>query len=134
MSIEPTCEEWDEPLVYMKSIITLPDELSKYVPSNESLILVDQNMLGADFFPQHKTFPFMEHDGVFAGFPEDDKSAIQELERLRNQGANYILFTPTTFWCLDYYTGFNKYLRTMYDSIHESKNMVVFNINNITKV
>ena len=55
-------------------------------------------------FPRHA-------DGRWAGFhPADSQEAVEHLESLRSQGAQYLVFPQTAFWWLDYYGGLREQL------------------------
>jgi hypothetical protein len=45
-------------------------------------------------------WPFLERDGQDWGPPADDATAISELERLHDAGAQFIVFTSCGFWWL----------------------------------
>jgi hypothetical protein len=49
--------------------------------------------------------------GVYAGHhPKDSAAAIAALERLRGQGAAYLVIPQVAFWWLDHYAGFREHL------------------------
>jgi hypothetical protein len=48
---------------------------------------------------------------VYAGhYPADSTAAIQALERMRADGAEYLLFPQVALWWLDHYAAFREYL------------------------
>lgn len=50
-------------------------------------------------------------EGEYAGhYPADSDEAIADLERLRAEGAGYLLFPSTAFWWLDHYAGLREHL------------------------
>ncbi len=105
----------------IKEIVTL-------VPANEAFILVDENQLALDAIASRRAIPFLERDGQFWGRPPDDETAIQELERLRHNGANFIVFVWPAFWWLNYYVELNSYLRSKYKCVLENDRIVVFDL------
>lgn len=57
-------------------------------------------------------FPRLE-DGRWLGHhPKDSEEAIARLERLRRQGARYLLFPSTTLWWLTHYEDFAQHLHS----------------------
>lgn len=103
-------------------------ELESVVPSKETFILVDENTLGNEIFTTWQTLPFLECEGQYWGLPADDNTAIQELERLRQAGANFIVFAWTSFWWFDHYSQFHYYLRSKFPCIQEGEHFVAFNL------
>src|SRR5262249_46247807 len=46
-------------------------------------------------------------DGTYTGFhPKDSAAALQELQRSRARGAEFLLFPATAFWWLEHYKDF----------------------------
>jgi hypothetical protein len=51
-------------------------------------------------------------DGLFAGcYPADSKEAIEHLKQLHTDGADYLAIPITSFWWLEFYRGFARYLQ-----------------------
>lgn len=89
-------------------------QLSALLHAPVRVILVDDNAW-ADLPPEAfgggvALTPFLERDGKYWGRPANDTVAIAELERLRAAGCNLMVFPWFSFWWLDYYTEFAKYL------------------------
>ncbi len=101
-------------------------ELSRLIPKEDAFILVDEEQLGKSVVTDRHTIPFLEKDGQYWGPPPDDETAINELERLRQSGAKFIVFAWNTFWWLDYYKEFHNYLRSKYQCVLENERLVVF--------
>ena len=55
-------------------------------------------------------------------------TAIQELERLREAGAEFIVFAWSTFWWFDYYAGLHRHLRTGFPCLLENDCLAVFDL------
>jgi hypothetical protein len=102
--------------------------IEKLVAPTDPLILVDEEQI-RHLFRGRTVFPFVERDGKYWGAPADDKTAIEELERLRSTGAKYIAFIWSTFWWLDHYAQFGKYLREHGRCVVESSDAIVFELN-----
>src|SRR5262249_20136762 len=59
-------------------------------------------------------FPRSE-DGQYAGsYPADSAAAIDHLESLHAQGAEFLVFPETANWWLDYYSAFRQHLESKY--------------------
>jgi hypothetical protein len=104
------------------------EEIAERIPLGESLILVDQEELGSAVAPWCNTIPFLERDGRYWGAPPDDATAIQELVRLRQSGANFIVFAWPAFWWLDYYAKLHDYLRSRFPCVLENERLILFDL------
>lgn len=73
-------------------------------------------------FPRHE-------DGRWAGFhPAGSQEAVEHLESLRLQGAQYLVFPQTAFWWLDYYGGLADHLEARYKLIATSESCRIYDI------
>ena len=79
-------------------------------------------MLSRDESP----IPFLERDGAYRGNPADSAQAIAELERLRGQGATYLVLRSSAYWWLDYYEEFAAYLDSAFSRVFVSNNLIVW--------
>jgi GT2 family glycosyltransferase len=89
------------------------------VPANATVVVVsrgDENLLDLGgrrgwHFPQTAS-------AVYAGhYPADSAAAISHLERLRSNGAQFLLFPLTSLWWLNHYSAFADHLNTRYRRI-----------------
>jgi len=103
-------------------------EVADAVPSGEILILVDEDSWQVDLGRGRQVIPFVERNRAYWGLPADDETAIRELERSRQSGANYMVIGWPAFWWLDYYDGFHRYLRSHYRCMLENERVVVFDL------
>ncbi|MDA1183710.1 MAG: hypothetical protein O2930_03580 [Acidobacteria bacterium] len=90
--------------------------VSDAVPTDATVLVVskgDDDLLDlagrrAWHFPQ-------DQDGGYAGhYPADSAACIDELERLRAKGAEFVVVPSTTVWWLEYYQAFGEHLLTRY--------------------
>jgi hypothetical protein len=104
-------------------------EITKVIPAEASFILVDEGRLEAPaLVAPRRCIPFLEKDGSYGGKPPDDATAIRELERLREAGAQFIVFAWSTFWWLEYYQGLHRYLSVHFRRIRQDEQIVVFDL------
>jgi glycosyltransferase involved in cell wall biosynthesis len=96
---------------------------------DEKFILVDEARFGNNPLPGYTVWPFLEQHGHYGGPPPDDLTAIRELERMRQAGAQFIAFAWMSNWWLDYYTGFACHLKTNYSRKFSSPDAVIFDLN-----
>lgn len=68
-------------------------------------------------------------DGAYAGHhPADDKAAIDHLEALRREGAEFLLLPATALWWLDYYRAFGRHLETHYKCVLRRECCAVYDL------
>ena len=98
------------------------------IPGKARYILVDEDRFARPPGAQGRIFPFLEHGGLYWGIPENDASALAELERLESEGARYIVFPWITFWWLDHFTGLAARLRSKGETVLEDDRLVIFDL------
>jgi hypothetical protein len=108
-------------------------ELRSLIPPGETLIIVDENTLASRFFSPWKKLPFIEREGQYWGPPPDNDTAINELERLRLSGADFIVFIWPSFWWLDHFTEFYRYLHMRFNCLARNNRVVVFDLRRKTE-
>ncbi len=130
LSVDP--EVWkgeNSPYIWLKRVDSLIQDIAALVRPSEAFILVDNNQLeNYHITASRRATPFLERNGQYWGAPSDDETAIRELERLRQSGANFIIFMWLAFWWLDHYEGLHHYLRTEYQCVLENNRLVVFEL------
>jgi glycosyltransferase involved in cell wall biosynthesis len=105
------------------------EEIATLIPEGDSFILADGDGWGTDeFIAGHRRIPFVERDGRYWGAPADDADAIEELDRLRQSGANFIVFGWPAFWWLEHYTHFYSHLRARYPCVLQNDRLVAFDL------
>jgi SAM-dependent methyltransferase len=105
-------------------------EILEFVPAGSSFILVNDDQWGNENeLIGRRVIPFLEREGRYWGPPDGDQTAIRELERLREAGADYIIFAWQSFWWLDYYQGLKKHLQTTFPCLLANERLVVFGLN-----
>ena len=67
------------------------------------------------------------NDGRYAGYyPADGADAIEQLEEMRERGADYIVFPATSRWWLDHYPELAEHLTFHYPVVCDDRACVVF--------
>jgi FkbM family methyltransferase len=131
--IHPRChqlrgDQWAAEDLEAHWVRTVAEHIESLVAPADSFILVDEDRLGKKVAAGRHRIPFLERDGQYWGKPADDQTAIRELERLRQAGANFIVFTWPAFWWLEYYAEFHHCLRTQFKCVLENDRLVVFDL------
>ncbi|OYD92637.1 family 2 glycosyl transferase [Nostoc sp. 'Peltigera membranacea cyanobiont' 210A] len=103
-------------------------EIASVIPAGKRLILVDENQWGSEILPEFDALPFVEHQGQYWGAPLNDEIAIQELERMRQAGASFMVIAWPAFWWLDYYSGLRNYLSSNFCCVLDNSRLVVFDL------
>jgi len=110
-------------------IYRIVQEIIKVVPANDAFILVDDGSQEAgSLVAPRRCIPFLEKDGSYWGRPADDRTAIQELNRLRSCGAGFMFFAWSALWWLDHYSGLRNHLESRYHCVRRDDNVVAFDL------
>jgi glycosyltransferase involved in cell wall biosynthesis len=108
----------------------IKEEIAALVPAGDTLLLVEGQdpWWPDDIVAGRRAIPFMEKEGEYWGSPEDDATGIREVERLRQAGANFMVFGWQSFWWLDYYAGLHRHLRARFRCLVDNERLVVFDL------
>ena len=93
-----------------------------------TVIVVDGGRLALDLGAERPVRPFLERNGTYWGPPPDNTTAIEEVRRLRGEGARYVAFTFAAAWWLDHYAGFASWLRAEFRCINDDNLVTVFDL------
>lgn len=102
-------------------------DLRSVTPAGATVVLADEDALGVDW-QVAGLLPFLERNGTYAGPPSDDATALQELERLRRNGATHIAFAWPAFWWLQHFRSLANELRERSTRVMESADLIVFEL------
>ncbi len=128
---KPSNLVWQESIgeVWNSHVHQAMAEIKSLIPQRETLILVDEEQWEtSELLPDYRCLPFLEKDGHYWGTPPDDVTAIGELERLRQQGANFIIFGWPAFWWLEFYQGLRHHLEQTYPKLTQNDHIIVFEL------
>jgi glycosyltransferase involved in cell wall biosynthesis len=124
--------EWRGPrsvYAWMAGVRAGTAEVESIVPEGATFILVDDAQWGhGDALAGRRCLPFTEKGGRYWGPPADDEEAVRELERLRREGAAFVVFAWPCFWWLDFYRGLSRHLRSHFECVMTGERMVVFDL------
>jgi SAM-dependent methyltransferase len=124
-----SCSANSSSLDWTAQVQRAAQELAHLAPQGTSLILVEDGQWGnVDALRCRTVFPFLEKDNRYWGPPEDDATALRELERLRRSGARFIAFAWTSFWWLQFYAEFHRQLRARFRCCLENERLIVFDL------
>ena len=107
-------------------------KLDARIPAGESFVLVDEDAwpawYGDSGQADRHAFPFLEQDGMYWGRPSVDEEAIETLERLRSEGAAYIVFPWFTRWWLESYPSFATHISERFDVVMDDDHLLIFDL------
>jgi glycosyltransferase involved in cell wall biosynthesis len=104
------------------------EDLDGLIGRTTPFVLIDGQELGLDSTSGRQVIPFLERDGEYWGEPEDDAQAILELERLRADGARFVVLAWPGFWWVDHYAGFIAHVRGSYPCRLANHRLIVFEL------
>jgi FkbM family methyltransferase len=103
------------------------EALRTLLPPGSRYALLDNDQWGSLQVVPHRTrVPFTEHQGQYWGPPADDATAIQELNRLREEGLQFLILGPSAFWWLDHYAQFAGHLRENHQLVCDTEGFVAY--------
>lgn len=117
-----------EAIADMRRLLLTTQDIAALIPPGDSFILVDHDMVRRELAVGRSAIPFLERDGQYWGPPDDDMTAIREVERLRRVGAGFIVFAWPAFWWLEYYSKFHDYLRSRFPCVSSTERLVAFDL------
>jgi hypothetical protein len=118
----------DDRLAFRVATRVAAQEIAAIIPPGHTIILVDEETFGGQVGAGNPRIPFLEREGQYWGAPVDDNTAIREFERLRQAGADFMVFGWPAFWWLDYYAGLHEYLRSRFPCVFSNERVVVFDL------
>lgn len=110
-------EVYDELIGQIRAVV------NSALPADASIVVVTKGDPQLLYFDGRPAWHFPS-DSVrdWAGFhPPDSDWAIGHLERMRDEGAEFLLLPTVAHWWLDHYHGFAQHLRTRYPAIVEDR-------------
>jgi hypothetical protein len=113
---------------WLESLSRMSNRIAELMQPGDPFILVDNGVFGNLLGAVRRPLPFPEINGEYGGPPCDAASAICELERQRELGAQFMIFTPEAFWWLEYYSELHQYLRTRFRCVLEDELLIAFNL------
>lgn len=118
--------------VWPQRLLCARQEIERSVPEGGVYILVDEAEWGSGEQVRNRhSLHLMERDGQYWGSPPDEQTAINELERLRDQkDAGFVFFWWTAFWWFQEYPALLAHLRRRYRVVVDKDYLLGFDLNN----
>lgn len=102
--------------------------LDAIIPPRAKYVLADAGEWALTPSERRRPIPFPERDGRYWGPPPDDTGAIQELERLRDDGARFLVFGFPAFWWLDHYRGLREHVESKFSPVARDAEMIIYDL------
>jgi SAM-dependent methyltransferase len=115
-------------LEYARRFIGAIDDVAATVPPGSLIVQIDGAQCGSVLAAGRPARPFLEKEGQYWGPPPDDATAIAELERLRGDGARFVVVAWPAFWWLEHYAAFHRHLRATSRAVCENERVVIFQL------
>jgi hypothetical protein len=103
-------------------------QLRAILPAGTRYILVDEDRTDIRDGLECNAIPFLERNRGYWGPPADDVQAIHELERLRAEGARFIVFPWVTRWWLEHYADWASHLNATARCLINEDLLVVYDL------
>jgi hypothetical protein len=127
MGLEVNTARWER-VNWSLMLVRVLEEIDNLVGRTTPFVLIDGMELALEPSSGRQVIPFLEHGGEYWGLPEDDSHAIRELERLRGEGARFVVLAWPAFWWQDEYQGFIEHVRSMYACRLDNEGLQVFEL------
>lgn len=98
------------------------------ISPEEQFILVDDLTWQLPVTERYRYVPFLEKNGQYSGSPSNAQQAIRELERLKREGARYIVFAWPSFWWLELFPELERYLRSNFRCAQRTSEAIIYNL------
>jgi hypothetical protein len=112
----------------MRRLSLTARDLAAALSPGEMFILADNEEFRSFLTGGYRALPFLERDGQYWGPPEDDATAIRELERLRADGAGHLVIAWPAFWWLSYYREFANHVNEHFRRVLENDRVIIFDL------
>jgi 4-amino-4-deoxy-L-arabinose transferase-like glycosyltransferase len=107
--------------------------LNEITPENSLIAAADNGDPTLLYYGERKGWHCLEQGGIYYGDPEGSEPAIADLQRLREKGAKYVVFTSNTAWWLDLFPEFRQYLHANSALIAATSEFSIYRLDPISK-
>jgi hypothetical protein len=103
-------------------------DMAEFVAPQDTFIFGDQETVRPNHPFWSRALPFLEPDGLYGGVPASVSMGVAELEHMRTQGADYIVFASASFWLLSHYVELQEHLRGRFKCLVENEHVLIFDL------
>ncbi len=122
--VEPVVSK-DLPAYGARAVI---QELRRLIEPDATWIVVDEASLPPEALAGRRCVPFLERDGKYWGLPASGEQAVEELERMRGNGASHVAFVPDCFWWLEHYRELRVHLESGFECVSHNEHLIAYDL------
>ena len=128
----PVANRREEKLARSAWMQTLDEAVRDFratVPARERYVLIDdQQLAGSELDDPSRVRRLTERDGEDSGPPADSTSAVAKIERLRQEGVNFLVVAWPCFWWLEHYAELHAYLIDHFPRLLDNERLIVMDL------
>ena len=122
-------EEKLQRAAWMRMLEEAGREFRATIPSGAPYALIDdQQLAGSQLDDPVRVRRLVEHNGEYSGPPRDSAVAIAEIERLQQEGIQYLVLAWPCFWWLEHYADFHGYLMDRFPRLLDNERLIVMDL------
>ena len=114
---------------WVERVATAVAEIEGATPAGATVALLDDGDWGPAEVGGRHLIPFPSRDGVYWGRPADEAAAVEELERIRADGAGYLAITWAGLWWLEHYRELAAKLRACGAPLLSNDRLLIVDLN-----
>lgn len=104
-------------------------QIAALIPRSDSFVLVDDGAFGdGPLVDERECIRFPVSPATPRGAPPNDQAAIDALEDMRRDGAQFLIFVKPALWWLQNFPGLLRHLESNYTRELSSENVHAFNL------
>ncbi len=102
---------WQSREGYLEHVMHIGQAIERAIAPGEGFLLIDEDRLnlGTDFRGRRR-WHMLDFSGQYGGIPSSDEAAIAAIEQAIREGARYCVMTRDSFWWLDHFHEFARWL------------------------
>jgi hypothetical protein len=115
---------------YQELVGRIRERVRSVVPPTATVLVVSKGDQELTEFEGRQGWHFpRQPDGKYAGFhPADSDDAIERVEELRREGAEYFVLPSTQYWWFDHYAGFRRHLTDNCRQLSRDADCMIFHL------
>ena len=118
------------PAEYERLIRDIREIVAGNLPQGARLLVVSRGDDQLVRFDDREAWHFPRaDDGIYAGYhPDNSDDAVEHLQNLHDEGAQYLVVPASSFWWLDYYPGLFQHLTQWGTMVWDDEACVIFGL------